>query len=222
MAKFCGKCGAKLDETTGSCPECNSKKMSKRNVTVHEAEEQVVEKKLSRKEKKQKRRAEKKARKKEKKAKQTIGQKLCRFFGKLILLLLFLVLIIGALWYLKIINIPLLQEDDTYNKLNMVNQKCISVETRDIIMKNDMEGTATILVRLPDYEMLFAKASVSEVPEEYLLEALKEGKFEIQEYEMKADVTIEKGDTIIHSDEVVHQLLEKALIDAINSLSEEK
>ena len=26
MAKFCGKCGAKLDETTGLCPNCSQSK----------------------------------------------------------------------------------------------------------------------------------------------------------------------------------------------------
>lgn len=29
MAKFCGKCGAKLDETTGLCPNCNAEDAEK-------------------------------------------------------------------------------------------------------------------------------------------------------------------------------------------------
>ena len=27
MAKFCGKCGTKLDEVTGLCPNCDAEKM---------------------------------------------------------------------------------------------------------------------------------------------------------------------------------------------------
>ena len=34
MAKFCGKCGSKLDETTGLCPNCNKKQLSTSDTTV--------------------------------------------------------------------------------------------------------------------------------------------------------------------------------------------
>ena len=29
MAKFCGKCGARLDETTGLCPNCDADKLKR-------------------------------------------------------------------------------------------------------------------------------------------------------------------------------------------------
>ena len=29
MAKFCGKCGTKLDEATGLCPNCDAEKIKK-------------------------------------------------------------------------------------------------------------------------------------------------------------------------------------------------
>lgn len=31
MAKFCGKCGTKLDEVTGLCPNCDAEKMEQTN-----------------------------------------------------------------------------------------------------------------------------------------------------------------------------------------------
>ena len=31
MAKFCGKCGTKLDEITGLCPNCNAEKIERLN-----------------------------------------------------------------------------------------------------------------------------------------------------------------------------------------------
>ena len=38
MAKFCGKCGSKLDEETGLCPRCdNSEEMSQENIELHES-----------------------------------------------------------------------------------------------------------------------------------------------------------------------------------------
>lgn len=43
MAKFCGKCGARLDEATGLCPNCDADKMSKDSIQSQpsEAPEQV-------------------------------------------------------------------------------------------------------------------------------------------------------------------------------------
>ena len=34
MAKFCGKCGARLDEKTGKCPNCDIKKGANYNETA--------------------------------------------------------------------------------------------------------------------------------------------------------------------------------------------
>ncbi len=34
MAKFCGKCGTKLDESTGLCPNCNKEQLSTSNTAV--------------------------------------------------------------------------------------------------------------------------------------------------------------------------------------------
>ena len=34
MAKFCGKCGSELDETTGLCPNCNKEQLSTSNTAV--------------------------------------------------------------------------------------------------------------------------------------------------------------------------------------------
>lgn len=32
MAKFCGKCGTKLDEKTGLCPKCEKENIAQENV----------------------------------------------------------------------------------------------------------------------------------------------------------------------------------------------
>lgn len=34
MAKFCGKCGSELDETTGLCPNCNKEQLFTSNTAV--------------------------------------------------------------------------------------------------------------------------------------------------------------------------------------------
>ena len=43
MAKFCGKCGAKLDEATGLCPNCDADKLQKGSIQSQQSEKEVSE-----------------------------------------------------------------------------------------------------------------------------------------------------------------------------------
>ena len=94
MAKFCGKCGARLDEVTGLCPNCDADKMQKD----------------SKKKSKSERRTQKKAAKREKRARWSTGKKIRRFFLKLILTVILLVVlaagVTGALVYFDVVEIP--------------------------------------------------------------------------------------------------------------------
>jgi len=126
MAKFCGKCGTKLDEATGLCPNCDAAKIETSSVQKKPPERteqkqdavQKEEKPLSKKEEKKKRKADKKAakkaKKKEKRAKLTTGQKVRRFFLKLMISLFLIValgcLAIGGLSYYGVVDIPLVDE----------------------------------------------------------------------------------------------------------------
>lgn len=236
MAKFCGRCGTRLDEATGLCPNCDAAKLEASSVQKKPPERteqnqevvQKVEKPLGKKEEKKKRKAEKKAtkkaKKKEKRAKLTTGQKVRRFFLKLFLWLVLLIVIaggtIGGLSYMGIIDIPFLSNFNEDNILETLNERAVVVEETDIVMETDTEGTATVIVKMPDYELLFKEAYASENPDQYLVKALALRDYEIREYEEVATVTVAGDVTTIHSDEVVHKLLEEALINAINALSE--
>lgn len=236
MAKFCGKCGSKLDETSGLCPNCDAVKIEdsstqKKSIEIPEQKQAVVqasEEPLSKKDAKKKRKADKKAakkaKKKEKRAKLTTGQKVRKFFSKLFLRLILLVVIaggiIGGLSYMGIFDIPLLTDFSKDNILETLNERAVVVEETDIVMETDDKGTAAIVVQIPDYELLFKEAYASENPNQYLVKALVLRNYEIREYEDIATITVESGETIIHSDEVVHRLLEEVLINAINTLSE--
>lgn len=236
MAKFCGKCGAKLDEATGLCPNCDADKLNKQTETPEAVEKpkpkqdtaSEPKKPLSKKEAKKQRKADKKAakkaKKKEKWASMTFGQKARRFFLKLFLWLILLVVIAGGaiagLSYMSIIDIPVLSEFNEDNILETLNERAVVVEKTDIVMKTDTEGTATVIVKMPNYELLFKEAYASENPDQYLVKALALGDYEIREYEEVVTVTVADDVTTIHSDEVVHKLLEEALINAINALSE--
>lgn len=137
MAKFCGKCGTKLDEVTGLCPNCDADKLKKQNETPEVVEipkqkqdtasepkmslskkeakkQRKADKKAAKKDKKDQKKAAKKEQKKEKWASMTFGQKVLKLFKKAVLGILLLAIfacgIIGTFVYFKIVDFPLLED----------------------------------------------------------------------------------------------------------------
>lgn len=116
MAKFCGKCGSKLDEATGLCPKCDAEQLAKLFAESAKKEETGIppEKPSSKKDVKKQKRADKKAarkaKKKEKLAGWSTGKKVCHFFLKFILIVLLCGVlaagVTGALVYFGIVDIP--------------------------------------------------------------------------------------------------------------------
>lgn len=111
MAKFCGKCGSKLDPTTGLCPQCNeiaSASMQHDPIPMDTDVASLTKNK----------RNEKKA----KAAEMTFGQKAKRFFLRLFIwLLVWLILsavITGGLVYFDIVDIPVVR--DIVHKVEVV------------------------------------------------------------------------------------------------------
>lgn len=133
MAKFCKKCGSKLDEASGKCPNCDADKLNKQTETPEAVEKpkpkqdtaSEPKKPLSKKEAKKKRKADKKAakkaKKKEKWASMTFGQKVRRVFLKLLLgTILFIVLacgIVGTLVYFQIVDFPIIDRFVSESKI---------------------------------------------------------------------------------------------------------
>lgn len=109
MAKFCGKCGARLDDS-GYCPNCDSgyRKAAAPNQNTPPAA--PVSRKEQRKLRKQAKRDAKKEAKRARRAAMTTGQKVGRFFLKLLGILLALAVLVAAaacaLVYFEIVDIP--------------------------------------------------------------------------------------------------------------------
>lgn len=205
MAKFCGKCGAKLDETTGRCPKCcagnaenlKNRKADKRQKEVPQESER---------------------------AEWSAGKKIRRFclkllFGTALILLLTGGAIVG-LFHFNVLDISAVSNFNKEQLLPFVNERAIEVKETNIVMDTDTEGTAEIIVQMPNYTLLFREAAASNNPEKYLLEALALGRYEVQEFVGVATVTVDDEITTVHSDEMVHRLLEESLVDAINALWE--
>lgn len=124
MAKFCGKCGARLDELTGKCPDCDKEvkpdtlQFSDNPLGQNANEAGSPQDKPSKKEIKDAIRVEKKqakkAKKKAKKAAMSTGQKirgfLLKFIGSLLLLAVLAAGAMGTLVYFDIVKLPFVAE----------------------------------------------------------------------------------------------------------------
>lgn len=109
MAKFCGKCGAKLDGS-GHCPNCDGGYWKAAAPDHNTPPAAPVSRKEQRKLRKQAKRDAKKAAKRAKRAAMTTGQKVGRFFLKLLGILLALAVLataaVCALVLFEIVDIP--------------------------------------------------------------------------------------------------------------------
>lgn len=182
MAKFCIKCGAKLDSSTGKCLNCDGNQTSN-------------------------------------------GKKKRKILKKFLMVVVFLGLCVGipgSLYLTGIIKIPEFPWEKQNESLADINKECIEIEEKEITMESDTEGIAEITITIPDYEELYMKAYTKKDPDRYLIKALKSGDYSTQTFKKIAKVTIKEGKEQIHSEEVVDEVLEEALVGAINSLTEDE
>lgn len=139
---------------------------------------------------------------------------------------LVIVLMIGLLFFMQRTN-PFNTEKNAPIELSQVNlselnQNCITTEQVNISMQNEIEGTALIKVRIPDYTELFQAAIQSENPDQYVAAALASGEITLIETEVSARVTVENGEQIIHTEEAIKKLIAKELSKAITAVMEEQ
>lgn len=193
---YCDKCGMQLTDKEKFCPRCGNNMQKKQQVG------EATNKKKGNKDQR----------------KQKSGKTLVI----VIIILTIIVGIIAVLYYNGWFNNFFRTDKDVEdNSLAEINRSCITVEEKNIVMENDSEGTAEIIVKMPDYATLFKDAYKAEDSEMYLYEALSKSEYEIREIQAVAEVTRQKGITQVHTDEVVDELLENALLEAANELAEE-
>lgn len=154
MSKFCGKCGSRLDEQTGKCPNCdknaNDSQVNDNPATDNYSEQttnntNIKDKKLTKKEIKSAKKAEKKQakkdRKKAKRASMSIGQKIRRFFLKLLLFVLLLAVlaagVTGTLVYYKVVDVPVINKLLTSVGLEREEDKSSSVTNGTVSTSED-------------------------------------------------------------------------------------
>ena len=122
MAKFCGKCGTKLDEATGLCPNCDANQMNKKTGRPEEVEKTKPKQDTTSEPKKPlSKKGEKTAQGRKKNGEEgqekctlwSTGKKKSKFLLKVILILLILTVLLvgamGALVYFDIADIPAIE-----------------------------------------------------------------------------------------------------------------
>ena len=126
MAKFCKKCGSKLDEASGKCPNCDkvAYEQNTSSNNVPEQQKQLSKKELKAEKKKLKKQS-KKDKKKQKRAQLTTKQKVKRFFVKFFVIILALIIAICscifALVYFDKIDIPIIK--NVFDKTGISEQE---------------------------------------------------------------------------------------------------
>lgn len=138
MAKFCGKCGARLDEATGLCPNCDADKLKEKPKTD--------------------KRAAKKAKKREKRIQWSTGKKIRHFFLKLtLIMLLLLILAIGivcSLTYFGFIQSPTIirvVENLGINRESDISRLFRAFANEYQVLSENEDGTYTLKILAPDF-----------------------------------------------------------------------
>lgn len=128
-------------------------------------------------------------------------------------------------WLLPLLLICLLLtgcgSNNSEDALQQAAQDAVQVDVKQTTMTSDIEGTAQIVIGVPNYTKLFAEGKDAKDLEKYLTNALKKGNYEILEFEEIAPVRVENGEQLMQTEEVVKKLLEQELIQAINQNVEE-
>ncbi|CVI73955.1 Bacillolysin precursor [Eubacteriaceae bacterium CHKCI004] len=120
MAKYCGKCGSKLDQVTGLCPSCDARIIKQHHKKLKTTKTSGYRKdissnyKMDKRAKKKALKNRKKAIKKEKRDQWSTGKKVRSFLLKIIMTILLLLIIgigvTGVLVYFKGVEIPVVEQ----------------------------------------------------------------------------------------------------------------
>lgn len=184
MAKFCGKCGARLDEQTGLCPHCDADKIKAVRKQLEEAatpnkkngempQERPLSRKERRKQKKLDRKESKKARKKAKWTSMTFGQKVRKTLLKLILWVLLLCIIaigiMGSLVYLKWVQIPIIA--DVMEHIGIISENTYSYQ----LTLHNFKGDCYEILLTNEKSVLFTVEVSSKVGDDVIFVETVEG-----------------------------------------------
>ncbi len=199
MAKFCGKCGHKLDDNTGLCPICNKEEIACEIVSDEVSEQSKKNKqkgiqqkeKLTRKQKREQKKSEKKADKARIKASRTFGQKVKRFFVKLLVIILVMAILFCAglvgLVYYGVIEIPVI--NSFFDVIGVSQTEVDSSVTSDDVYIN--------------YE------TVEGIPEEYLVEPSDADDYYGEHSRVVDEYSAQDSNVVLSEKEAHQELLER-------------
>lgn len=130
MAKFCGKCGFKLDEATGLCPNCDANNRILQKDMQINSENEKAKIRLSRKEKKKQAKSNKKREKIERKKAKKSGlfteNKIRRFLLKLLLFIIIVIIVVSGI-ILLCIKFDIIKKQDIKDMLGIKEKRTMTI-----------------------------------------------------------------------------------------------
>ena len=163
MAKFCGKCGTRLDETTGLCPNCDADKL-KRESGLRGSEDMLRQMRSENRKLRGKKQVEEKRATQKKKPVNKKGKKPKKKIIKWMLELFVLLLIVFGVAYFKyldksVIDVVLekigVKQENTVFTTQIIEENYVPNE-KNIVYENEGFGYVNNMV------LLFARSDASE------------------------------------------------------------
>lgn len=107
-------------------------------------------------------------------------------------------------------------------KLTQTNNGCVITKQHPVRMQDAAHGTAELEVSMPDYYQIFTEALAYDDPQGYVSTVLDSGNYPVVSRTATAQVTVQDGQEVVHTDEAIMALLDRELTNVIGEIMEEE
>lgn len=114
------------------------------------------------------------------------------------------------------------QDKMSEEELYKLNNTCIKVKKDKIKMDDETSGTVQLTVIIPDYSLLYSQAVKEKNPDLFIQQSLESGNYKTIKQVVSAEVTVKNGKKVVHKDEAVEQVMDKALNEAVDKVMESR
>lgn len=105
-------------------------------------------------------------------------------------------------------------------KSTQTNNGCVITKQHPVLMQDAVNGTTELEVSVPDYFQIFTEALASDDPQGYVSAVLDSGNYPVVSRTITAQVTVQDGQEVVHTDEAITALLDRELTNVIGEIME--
>lgn len=107
-------------------------------------------------------------------------------------------------------------------EITQTNNGCVITKQHPVRMQDAAHGTAELEVSMPDYYQIFTEALAYDDPQGYVSTVLDSGNYPVVSRTATAQVTVQDGQEVVHTDEAIMALLDRELTNVIGEIMEEE